>query len=118
MLVALMRRLPVLPLPEPTGSRQPIHASQLAGVALCSALALSETPRPQSTRHVQFLGGDEVLSYRTMLLRPLSRYANTLTFREFERGYDVTVGYLLAHEEVRSAAAEWSSLTHGATPAH
>ena len=64
-----MRRLPVLPLPEPTGSRQPIHASQLAGVALCSALALSETPKSHSTQQVQFLGGDDVLSYRTMLLR-------------------------------------------------
>ena len=68
-LVALMRRLPVLPLPEPTGSRQPIHPSQLAGVALCSALALSETPKPQSIQQVQYLGGDDVLSYRTMLLR-------------------------------------------------
>ena len=68
-LVALMRRLPVLPLPEPIGSRQPIHASQLAGVALCSALALSETPKPHPTQEVQLLGGDEVVSYRTMLLR-------------------------------------------------
>ena len=64
-----MRRLPVLPLPEPTGSRQSIHTSQQAGVALCSALALSETRKPQSTQQVQCSGGDDVLSYRTMLLR-------------------------------------------------
>ena len=68
-LVALMRRLPVLPLPEPIGSRQPIHASQLAGVALRSALAFSDTPKRHSTQQLQLLGGDEVLSYRTMLLR-------------------------------------------------
>ncbi|MFL2671873.1 MAG: hypothetical protein ACJ0GR_02475 [Prochlorococcaceae cyanobacterium] len=68
-LVALMRRLPVLPLPEPIGSRQPIHASQLAGVALRSALAFSDTPKRYSTQQLQLLGGDEVLSYRTMLLR-------------------------------------------------
>lgn len=42
----------------------------------------------------------ESLDNQTVLLGPLARYANTLTFREFERGYDVTLGYLLAHEEV------------------
>lgn len=33
-LVKLMRRFPVLPIPAETGLRQPIHASQLAAVAL------------------------------------------------------------------------------------
>ena len=68
-LVALMCRLPVLPLPGPTDLRQPIHSSHLAGVALCLALAISETPKPQSTQQLQCWGGYDVFSYRMMLHR-------------------------------------------------
>ena len=42
----------------------------------------------------------EVCAKRSVLLSPLAAYGNTMTFHEFERGYDATVGYLLAHEEV------------------
>lgn len=64
LLVALMRRLPLLPLPAPAGLRQPIHCSQLAAVAL-ALVAQGEGP-PQEPL---LLGGDEELTYRAMLER-------------------------------------------------
>jgi len=72
-LTNLMRRTPVLPLPAHTGLRQPIHASQLAAVALHLAQRL--TPRPsaavpgEESGVLLALGGDECLSYREMLER-------------------------------------------------
>ena len=41
-----------------------------------------------------------VLQCSNLLGRFGFAHGNTLLFREFERGYDATVGYLLAHEEV------------------
>ena len=40
---------------------------------------------------------------RAYVFCPLAHYANSLIAKEFERGYDTTVGYLLAHEEVLAA---------------
>jgi hypothetical protein len=34
------------------------------------------------------------------LLKPIVRYANTLVLREFERGYDATVGYYMGFEAI------------------
>lgn len=66
-LLGLMRRLPVLPLPAETGLRQPIHASQLAAVALRLALHCGasgvEPPPPERLA----VGGDTSLSYEAML---------------------------------------------------
>ena len=45
------------------------------------------------------------LASQTRVLAPLARSANGVLFREFERGYDAVVGYLLAHEEVRASRA-------------
>lgn len=73
LLVALMRRLPLLPLPAPAGLRQPIHCSQLAAVALALvAQAQGEHPPqepPQQPQEPLLLGGDEELTYRAMLKR-------------------------------------------------
>jgi hypothetical protein len=67
-LVALMRRLPLLPLPARTGLRQPIHASQLAAVSL----TLADRPVTGDGTVILperlALGGDRELTYRAMLL--------------------------------------------------
>ena len=67
LLIGLMRRLPFLPLPAHTGLRQPIHASQLAAVALelMHQFALSRWD-PQLPQCIT-LGGDIELSYAAML---------------------------------------------------
>ena len=67
-LLQMMRRMPFLPLPAETGLRQPIHGRQLAAAALHLADgAARETGAPSSHRIT--LGGDESLSYTTMLQR-------------------------------------------------
>ncbi|MCS5698233.1 hypothetical protein NZK32_04150 [Cyanobium sp. FGCU-52] len=72
-LANLMRRTPVLPLPAHTGLRQPIHASQLAAVALHLAQRLSPLPPAavpgEASDVLLALGGDDCLSYREMLQR-------------------------------------------------
>jgi hypothetical protein len=62
-----MRRLPVLPLPAHTGLRQPIHARQLAAVAMRLALQLSESGWSTDLPERIALGGDSSLSYAAML---------------------------------------------------
>jgi len=72
-LVQLMRCLPFLPLPSETGLRQPIHALQLANVAVTLADQLAH-PRvdgaasePLATPDRISLGGDIELSYSAMI---------------------------------------------------
>lgn len=67
-LIALMRRIPALPLPEPSGLRQPIHCRQLASVALhfVSQFLHGDFVFSEVTRIA--LGGDNMLTYREMLL--------------------------------------------------
>jgi hypothetical protein len=68
-IVKVMRRLPTLFLPSGSGMRQPIHASQLAAVA---SFQSSKMILNQWTNHEELilsLGGDETLSYETMILR-------------------------------------------------
>lgn len=63
----LMCRLPLLPLPAHTGMRQPIHASQLGGVALELARQFASNGwDPQQPQRIA-LGGDSELSYAAML---------------------------------------------------
>lgn len=66
-LLQLMRRLPLLPLPSHTGLRQPIHAHQLAAVALELARQLSAGGFDPGIPERLALGGDVELSYRSML---------------------------------------------------
>ena len=66
-LITLMRRLPLLPLPEPTGLRQPIHANQLAAVAIHLARQLASSSVASALGDRIALGGDSTLSYLAML---------------------------------------------------
>jgi hypothetical protein len=67
-LLQMMRRLPLLPLPAATGQRQPIHVRQLASAALHLAdEAVMDSGEATSRRLA--LGGDETLTYTTMLQR-------------------------------------------------
>ncbi|MFN9872244.1 MAG: hypothetical protein ACK55E_12510 [Cyanobacteriota bacterium] len=77
-LAGLMRRAPLLPMPAHSGLRQPIHASQLAAVALHLADRLSPFPPPADATEengtegsgvLLALGGDESLPYDRMLER-------------------------------------------------
>jgi len=66
-LIGLMRRLPLLPLPAHTGLRQPIHASQLAAVALELVRQFTTSGWDPSLPERIALGGDSELSYAAML---------------------------------------------------
>ena len=72
-LLQLMRRLPLLPLPSETGLRQPIHAVQLASVALTLADQVAHSgvdgaaSEPHAMPELITLGGDERLSYTAMI---------------------------------------------------
>ena len=66
-LLQLLRRLPCLPLPAESGLRQPIHASQLAAVALHIAEQLRGSGCDPSLPECITLGGDTTLSYASMI---------------------------------------------------
>jgi len=66
-LIGLMRRLPLLPLPAHTGLRQPIHASQLAAVALELVRQFTTSGWDPLLPQRVALGGDSELSYSDML---------------------------------------------------
>jgi hypothetical protein len=66
-LLQLLRWLPCLPLPVETGLRQPIHASQLAAVALHIAEQLRGSVCDPSLPERITLGGDTTLTYTAMI---------------------------------------------------
>ena len=66
-LLQLLRRLPCLPLPAQSGLRQPIHASQLAAVALQLAQQLGGAGWDPSLPERIALGGDTTLTYAAMI---------------------------------------------------
>ena len=66
-LLQLLQRLPFLPLPVETGLRQPIHASQLAAVALNMAEQLRGSACDPSLPERITLGGDTTLTYASMV---------------------------------------------------
>ena len=66
-LIGLMRRLPLLPLPAHIGLRQPIHASQLAAVALELVRQFTTSGWDPLLPQRIALGGDSELSYAAML---------------------------------------------------
>jgi hypothetical protein len=66
-LLRLMQRLPLMPFPAESGLRQPIHASQLAAVALRLVVQLSELSCDSSPAECINLGGDTTLSYEMMV---------------------------------------------------
>ena len=67
-LLSLMRTFPLLPVPSQSGLRQPIHANQLAAVALHLAGQLVSTSANPSFSDCIALGGDCTLTYFQMLL--------------------------------------------------
>ena len=66
-LLALMRQLPLVVLPSHSGLRQPIHASQLAAVALELAQQMFGSGLDPALPERIALGGDNQLSYKAML---------------------------------------------------
>ncbi len=66
-LVRLMRCLPFLILPAESGLRQPIHASQLAAVAIHLVEQLIGTYPEPSFHETISVGGDTTLSYAEMI---------------------------------------------------
>jgi hypothetical protein len=66
-LLHLLQRLPFMPLPAESGLRQPIHASQLAAVALHMAEQLSGPCCDPSLPERIPLGGDTTLTYSALL---------------------------------------------------
>ncbi|MCT0229505.1 hypothetical protein KQ306_01330 [Synechococcus sp. CS-1324] len=68
-LATALGRYPWLPVPDPSGLRQPIHCAQLAAAALHLALAqLRDDQGLDLPSHLP-IGGDDTLSYRAMLER-------------------------------------------------
>lgn len=66
-LLQLLRRLPCLPLAAESGLRQPIHASQLAAVALHMVEQLRGSGCDPSLQERITLGGDTTLTYASMV---------------------------------------------------
>lgn len=68
-IIRIMRRMPVVFLPTDSGLRQPIHASQLAKVALHQAKKIDNQRWGKEDPFVLTVGGDEILSYESMILK-------------------------------------------------
>lgn len=124
-LIGLMRRLPLLPLPEHTGLRQPIHASQLAAVVLELVHQFTTNGWDPQLPQCIALGGDSELSYAAMLralqqsLPPTdpARRCRVLSLptRLF---YAAASPLLLQSPKAFEAVLRMSSDLSGFTPAH
>ncbi|MFN9622677.1 MAG: hypothetical protein ACK587_07590 [Cyanobacteriota bacterium] len=68
-IIKLMRISPLIILPKTTGLRQPIHATQLAQVAYKKANKISAGSWCNNEPAILTLGGDSILSYKSMLLQ-------------------------------------------------
>lgn len=66
-LLAMLRYLPIMPIPAETGMRQPIHASQLAAVALQLADQAVGGSWGSSVPESIAVGGDTTLTYVEMI---------------------------------------------------
>lgn len=66
-LLQLLRCLPVMPLPAESGLRQPIHASELAAVALHIGKLLTASDSNRSFPERIAIGGDTTLTYAEMI---------------------------------------------------
>lgn len=67
-LLRILQCLPLFPVPSDSGLRQPIHASQLAAVALCLARQVAGSGWTSDLPECIALGGDTNLSYKAMIL--------------------------------------------------
>jgi hypothetical protein len=68
-IIEIMKRIPVICLPSESGLRQPIHASQLAKVALHQANRIFMNKWDKEDPLVLTIGGDEILTYESMVLK-------------------------------------------------
>ncbi|MEB3318196.1 MAG: hypothetical protein VKO39_08685 [Cyanobacteriota bacterium] len=68
-LVKIMRILPFIFLPKTTGFRQPIHATQLATIALRQANRMLSGHWPDDTDKIITVGGDSIISYQEMIVK-------------------------------------------------
>jgi len=68
-IITIMRRVPIIFLPSESGLRQPIHASQLAKVALHHSIRMFRNEWVKEDPFILTLGGDEIFSYENMILR-------------------------------------------------
>lgn len=66
-LVMLMRRFPIFPIPKYSGLRQPIHACQLAAVALHLSNQLAASSADTFLSQRIEIGGDSTLTYAEMI---------------------------------------------------
>lgn len=66
-LLSTLRRFPILPLPSDSGLRQPIHASQLAALALYLSNQLCSNTSELALIESISVGGDTTLSYFEMI---------------------------------------------------
>ncbi len=124
-IIQLMRWLPLLPVPEHTGLRQPIHATQLAAVACESVRQFASGGwNPQLSERIA-LGGDSELSYAVMLRalqqalphKDPARRCRLLSLpnRFF---YAAAAPLLLQSPKAFEAVLRMSSDLSGFTPAH
>jgi nucleoside-diphosphate-sugar epimerase len=124
-LLSIMRLLPFLLLPANTGLRQPIHARQLAAVALRLARQLSATgPDPMQVECID-AGGDTELSYADMLRAlqrslPHSDPARTCRLLSLPNPlfFFLSAPLLLRSSKVFEALLRMSADLSGFTPAH
>ncbi|MEB3317224.1 MAG: hypothetical protein VKO39_03690 [Cyanobacteriota bacterium] len=67
-IISLLRRLPFILLPKTTGLRQPIHASQLASVAMHQAEKMINSHWGNDQPPILALGGDMSIHYTDMII--------------------------------------------------
>ena len=123
-LLQLMRRLPCLPLPLETGLRQPIHASQLAAVALHLASQLktgSDSALPERIA----IGGDTTLNYSDMIsalqqAQPVDDLARRCRLLPIPNRlfFSLAAPLLLRSPKAFEAVLRMGSNLSGFTPAH
>lgn len=68
-IIHLLRILPFILLPKTTGLRQPIHASQLASVAMHQAEKMMCDQWQRGEPKIITLGGDATISYQDMIIQ-------------------------------------------------
>jgi hypothetical protein len=124
-LLQLLRRLPCLPLPAQSGLRQPIHASQLAAVALHLAQKLCGAGWDPSLPERIALGGDTTLTYAEMiralqLAQPAGDAARRCRLLLLPNGlfFGLATPLLLRSPKAFEAVLRMGANLSGFTPAH
>lgn len=124
-LLALLRRLPLVPLPDHTGLRQPIHARQLAAVALHLSEQLAGSGWNSSLPERISVGGDTTLTYSEMIsalqqAQPPGDPARRCRFLSIPNRmfYFLAAPLLLRSPKAFEAVLRMGANLSGFTPAH